>query len=140
MSDPEIDAVLADMRATMAQFRQETDAVADELAKDRAKDAESRDAVETARRNGEHGPEWRAVQQSIDLGKTTLDDVIRGVDHSPEAQALRAMMQKVLPGARAKFAELVDTQIEAGDLAALQQAQQDLAKSLADLNRLNANL
>ncbi len=140
MPDPEIDAILADMRETMAQIRQETDAVEQQLVKDRLADAATHDAVEKARRNGEHGPEWQAVQQSIDLGKTTLDDVITGVDHSAEAQALRSIMQKTLPGARAQFAALVDAQEKSGDYSDLQSAQAGLAAAVAQLNRLNAGL
>jgi hypothetical protein len=80
------------------------------------------------------------VQQSIDLGKTTLDDVISGVDHSPEAKALRAIMQATLPAARAQFATVVEDQQEAGDLSQLHAAQAELAVALEKLNRLNANL
>ena len=140
MADPEIDAILADMRATMAEFRAETEAVSQQLEADRRADAENRAEVEQARRDGEHGAEWRAVQQRIDLGKTTLDDVISGVDLSDEARALRVIMQATLPAARAQFATLVESQQEAGDLTQLHAAQAELATALEQLNRLNSNI
>ena len=140
MPDPEIDAILADMRATMAEFRAETEAVSQQLEADRRADAENRAEVEQARRDGEHGAEWRAVQQRIDLGKTTLDDVISGVDLSDEASALRVIMQATLPAARAQFATLVESQQEAGDLTQLHAAQAELATALEQLNRLNSNI
>ena len=139
MADPEIDAILADMRATMAEFRAETEAVSEQLELEKRADAAEAAELEKARRNGEHGREWQAVQQSIDLGKTTLEDVISGVDPSPEAKALRAMMQSTLPAARAEFAAVVETQQQDGDLAELQRAQAELAVALEQLNRLNPN-
>jgi hypothetical protein len=139
MADPEIDAILADMRATMAEFRAETEAVSEQLELEKRADAAEAAELEKARRNGEHGREWQAVQQSIDLGKTTLEDVISGVDPSPEAKALRAMMQSTLPAARAEFAAVVETQQQDGDLAELQRAQAELAVALEQLNRLNLN-
>jgi hypothetical protein len=140
MADPEIEAILADMRATMVEFRTETEAVSQQLEADRRADAANRAEVEQARRDGKHGAEWRAVQQSIDLGKTTLDDVISGVDLSAEAKALRAIMQATLPAARAQFATVVESQQEEGDLAKLHAAQAELATALEQLNRLNSNI
>lgn len=137
MADPEIEAILAEMRETMAEFRAETAAVSEQLETEKRADAAANSDIEQARRNGEHGREWQAVQQSIDLGKTTLDDVITGVDHSPEAKALRAMMQATLPAARSEFVAVVETQQEQGDLAELHRAQAELAVALEQLNRLN---
>lgn len=137
MANAELDAILADMRAKMAEFQAETAAVSAQLEAEKRAGAAEAAEVEQARRNGDHGREWQAVQQSIDLGKTTLDDVITGVDPSPEAQALRAMMQATLPAARSEFVTVVEAQNEAGDLADLQRAQAQLAAALEQINRFS---
>lgn len=140
MADSETEALLAEMRETMAQFRLETAEVAAELAADRRADAAVQADLEQARRNGDHGREWQAVQQSIDMRKTTLADVINGVDHSPEAVALRAMMAATLPKARSEFATTIEESDESGALGGLQQAQSELALALEQLNRLNLDV
>ncbi|PKI92942.1 hypothetical protein CW368_01185 [Actinomycetales bacterium SN12] len=50
-------------------------------------------------RAGALGPDWRAVQQRIDLNQTTLEEVFSGADESPAADALRR-------SARSNFARL----------------------------------
>ncbi len=61
-----------------------------------AEDAAFDEQRAEAARRGELGPEWQKIQQRIDLGTTTLDDVFSGRDDSPEAIALLAKSRATL--------------------------------------------
>lgn len=74
----DIRAAAQDVRATGAQVRAEQEALA-------RKNAQSDKDRARAARRGDLGPDWQAVQERIDAGRTTLTDVISGKDASPEA-------------------------------------------------------
>lgn len=46
------------------------------------------------RRSGRQGRAWQVLQQRIDMNRTTERDVYSGVDKSPEAREVRAVMVK----------------------------------------------
>ncbi|GAA1160504.1 hypothetical protein [Nocardioides aquiterrae] len=64
-------------------------------ASDRELAAQQDERAEAAR-EGRLGPDWRAVQQRIDRGETTLRAVLGGVDVTPEAARLREQARENL--------------------------------------------
>ena len=134
----DINDVLEQIRAATAQIRQTTRETIEEAKADREKDAEQRGELEKERRNGKHGRDWQILQERIDLGRTTFDDIVNGVDHSPEAKAVRDQLGRSLGTARVAFAETVEN--EQDDFAELQLAQAKLARTIAQLNELNRSL
>ena len=138
--EEDFDAILAEMRAAIAEIDAETSEVREALAEQQKADAEEEDDIAAARRKGEHGRDWQTVQQNIDLGRTTLDDVITGVDHTPEAEAIRRDMQKLLPAARAQFATIAEEGEREGLFTSMQEAQAELASAVEQLRQLNLDL
>ncbi|KAB8296531.1 hypothetical protein [Bifidobacterium apri] len=49
---------------------------------------------EQRRRNGEDGRAWQVLQQRIDMGKTCEQDILCGIDKSPEAREVRSYISK----------------------------------------------
>jgi hypothetical protein len=138
--DQEIHAALAEIRAATAKMRAQTEETRAERIARASSQSDAKKAVEQARRDGEHGKDWKVIQQKIDLGQTTLDDVLTGVDHSPEAAALRASIQKLLPQARAQFADLMEKQVDAGAFDDMKVAQERIAQVTAEASRLAERL
>lgn len=69
----------------------------DALAAQDEVDADGADARRaTAARRGDLGLEWKAVQDRIDAGRTTLTAVFCGTDETPEAVALRSRASRRL--------------------------------------------
>jgi hypothetical protein len=60
-------------------------------------------------RSGKLGPEWRSVQNRIDLNQTTLEDVFSGADGTSAAETLRSMSRRNI----SKLRELWEKQDEA---------------------------
>lgn len=102
--------------------------------------------AERARR-GELGPEWRTVQQRIDLNQTTLEDVFSGVDETSAAEALRATARKNLARVRELWEEQSDddkaeptpydlvSAARADSAAHLRAAQERIQAVLAEVDR-----
>jgi hypothetical protein len=79
----------AEMRTEAAELRRET---------------EKRQAAAAERRRlGEDGPDWKILQQRIDLGRTTYLDVITGLDGSKEAKRVRQFIADGLPKVKESF-------------------------------------
>lgn len=103
---------------------------------ERAARADQEDALATRRRNGELGRDWQVLQQRIDMNRTTLDDVLTGVDTSAEARAVRkTLQQEAIPRARAEFAAAMKSEEAAGHLDDLRDAQAQLQQALASVQR-----
>ena len=134
----DINEVLEEIRAATAEIRQTTRETVAQTAIDREKSAEAREELEKDRRLGEHGRDWQILQERIDTGRTTFDDIVHGVDHSEEAQAVRRQLGKSLGKARSEFAEAVEN--ERDEFTELQEAQEQLARTIARLNELNRRL
>ena len=60
-----------------------------EIDKDEKANREAAEKQAEAARRGELGEDWRKVQERIDSGQTTLEDVFSGADQSDAAHALR---------------------------------------------------
>lgn len=52
--------------------------------------------MEERRRKGESGKAWQILQQRIDMRQTAENDIISGIDKSPEARGVRAGMVKTM--------------------------------------------
>jgi hypothetical protein len=135
----EMDSILDDMRKSIAEIREKTAVVAASREQDRQQRLKDGDVLATARRAGEHGRDWQVLQQRMDLGQTTLDDILSGVDLSEEAKAVRAEVQKLLPAAGALFAEALEDGAGTGAVERMQQAQAQLAEALEQVSRYNRN-
>ncbi|WP_182112014.1 MULTISPECIES: hypothetical protein [unclassified Actinotalea] len=84
--NPDVTALLADLRAATASVR----AVAAQQEQERqafaAQTARQEEERAKAARAGELGPDWRTLQQRIDLGQTSLAAILAGADEHPAAQ------------------------------------------------------
>jgi hypothetical protein len=65
-----------------------------EIDKDEKANREAAEKQAEAARRGELGEDWRKVQERIDSGQTTLEDVFSGADQSDAAHALRQTSQR----------------------------------------------
>lgn len=84
-------AIGEQFRDILAQL-EEADAELDrDIEQELAESADERDALAKRARLGELGPEWRSVQNRIDLNETTLEAVFAGEDTTPQAAALREL-------------------------------------------------
>ncbi|MBN2940326.1 MAG: hypothetical protein JTJ11_09475 [Collinsella sp.] len=77
---------LAKARAKVAEIKKETD----------KENARISSQWEERRRKGESGKAWQILQQRIDMRQTTENDIISGIDKSPEAREVRAGMVKTM--------------------------------------------
>ena len=65
-----------------------------EIDKDEKANREAAEKQAEAARRGELGEDWRKIQERIDSGQTTLEDVFSVVDQSDAAHALRQTAQR----------------------------------------------
>ncbi|UCR90370.1 hypothetical protein [Mycetocola spongiae] len=121
-------AATEDVRAQTAAFEKQSQAERGDY------DAAMKE-IARARRAGEHGQDWRVLQQRIDVFQTTESDIMNGLDLSPEARAVRELLGKNLGVLRQQ-------QLDAGPdedqmLAAqkLQEVQARLLKTIQDLRQ-----
>jgi hypothetical protein len=96
MPAPEIQALLAEIRAATESARAATAEIESErLAMARQREDEER-RRETAARRGDLGPDWRVLQQRIDARRTTMAAIMTGEDESPEARrVIGAAMERM---------------------------------------------
>lgn len=113
------------------------------------RDEEQRADEERAQRarTGALGPEWRIVQQRIDLNQTTLEDVFSGADETTAAEALRGTARKNLARVRELWEEQSDddeaeptpldliSEARADSAAHLRAAQERIQAVLAEVGR-----
>lgn len=91
-----------------SQFEALQKETAPQRAEHQAKQAE-------AARSGDLGPEWRKLQQRIDMKQTTLEDVFSGKDESPEARVLLTKSQRTLAEVGEHLADEQEEESELGD-------------------------
>ncbi len=84
------DSQQPDLGRVLAELREFVDLAEQESEQDTPAPDESDDERAKAARAGHLGPDWQRVQQRIDLGVTTLEDVFSGRDDTPAARALLA--------------------------------------------------
>ena len=94
--------------ARIALITSQFEALQKETAPQRAEQDKKR---ADAARSGALGPEWRRIQQRIDMNETSLQDVFSGADESPEAKSLMANSQRNL----AEFGERLAEEREEDD-------------------------
>jgi hypothetical protein len=135
---PEHAALLAEIRAATGEVRAATAEQRAQNEADRAKNAAKDEQFAEERREGKHGRDWQVLQQRIDLKQTTVVDVFSGVDLSEEAQRVRKVLgEEKLPGLRAEVASAVDAGALAAEIEELRAAQEQMARSLAQLRNTN---
>lgn len=78
-------------------------------------------------RAGEHGSDWRTVQQRIDLHQTTLEDVFSGADETSAAEALRRTARSNFARMRELWEEQEDPEEEPTPLDLIGHARADSA-------------
>ena len=137
MTNTNLEALLAEMREETQALRAHT--ASEKLTRDDAKKAAQGDIESSAnsRRSGEQGRNWRTIQQRIDLGQTTLSEVMNGVDLTAEAAAIRADIETKLPGMQQEFEQFMAESENRHELAGLHDAQKRLADTVERLRTLN---
>lgn len=131
MNHEEMRHEIAALRAQTAGIRAQAQEARAQRAAERARHAAADTELARLRREGRHGRDWQVVQQRVDLRQTTIDDVLGGVDTSPEARAVReAIHRDVAPRVRAQAAEAADSEALAADLVALREAQRSMVEAL----------
>ncbi|UOE43951.1 hypothetical protein [Agromyces larvae] len=130
LTSSEFESLLAELAEATAEIERETRAQRDAFRAQRDADRERDDAAAAARRNGEHGRDWQVLQQRIDLSRTTLADIVNGVDDSDEARQVRRVMQRGLPEARQQFADLAADEQQADAVRGIGEAQAELARTI----------
>ena len=136
----EIADALQEIRGYTADIRKETDEQKLSLAAFRSSAAAAEADLEKERRAGEHGRDWQVLQERIDLKKTTAADVLNGIDHSPEAEAVRRQAEKGLIHGREIALENIEEDNESGQLEDLKRAQAELARMVAQLGQFRGDL
>jgi acyl-homoserine lactone acylase PvdQ len=92
----DVDALRARLTASLASLSAVQTEIEIDSAATAADDQAFDDERAEAARRGELGPDWQKIQQRIDLGTTTLDDVFSGRDDSREAAALLTQSRTTL--------------------------------------------
>ena len=97
-------------------------------------DAKSQEKFESDARTGALGVEWQRVQQRIDLGQTTLADVMSGADETQAARALRDRAESRLTELHDELViEEESDETDDDPLTQVTQMQRDLAARLEEL-------
>ncbi len=127
----ELQAMLAEVRQATAEVQAATREQKEARAADQEAHAATDKEQAAKRRNGDEGRDWQVLQQRIDMNKTTMSDILTGVDVTEEARRVRAHIQRdVLPRMRAQFAEAMATEDVAATVSGLREAQEGLAAAL----------
>jgi len=138
MRDDDFASVLEEIRAATAEMRETTRETEEETAAERAENAEKREGLDKERRDGVHGRDWAALQQRIDMKRTTEADIFSGVDHSDEARAVRKQIGRGLVGGRTLLQE--EMKDNPHELDELREAQAHLAQTIQRLSEINRNV
>ena len=84
-----VDDILERLRRTSEDLDAMAVAQRAEWDQARAQWAEEDEDRATLARRGELGPQWQRLQQRIDLGETSVTDIVRGTDDSVDAELVR---------------------------------------------------
>lgn len=134
MSNDDIQALLAEIRSATEDIRKATRADMKKREAERAENADTEAKQATGRRDGDFGRNWQILQQRIDTNRTTMDDILSGVDKSDEARAVRMQIQEdILPKLNQQFAEATGGEDLEKEVAKMKQAQAELVETLASL-------
>ncbi len=135
MTNDDAAQTIHDLRAFTESLQAKVGAARAEIADLERDRRQHGDAAARARRDGDHGPAWQQLQQRIDLNQTTLRDVLTGVDHSPEAQEVRRTLSTRTVDLRRSYVAATEDDGAAPTLAALRQAQEELAHVMQQATR-----
>ena len=132
----EFQQLLSEVRAATAEIQAATRAQRESNAAERAARADDDKKLADKRRDGDYGRDWQVLQQRVDMNRTTLEDILSGVDKSNEARAVRTIIERdVIPRAREEYAAALASDDLAGDVDNLKRAQQELADTIAQFRR-----
>lgn len=136
MSAPDAGGSVEDILERLRRTSEELDAMAvaqqAELDQARAQWADEDEERARLARAGSLGPQWQRLQQRIDLGETTVSDVLRGNDDSVEAEI-------VMTDARRRAEEMgaqLREQEQQGELPVLNAERAEMAELSAALDEL----
>ncbi|GAA3591858.1 hypothetical protein GCM10022198_14740 [Klugiella xanthotipulae] len=96
-----LNSMLAEMREAAEELTQQARHRADEIVRVRAEGEDAERLTAQKRRAGDWGADWRTLQGRIDLNQTSAEDIYNGLDHSPEARAVRRAIGQGLAMTRA---------------------------------------
>lgn len=132
MSD-DFAATLENIRQQTAAIQRERDELRKEIEAEREANAELKEKLIAARRSGELGPEWRVLQQRIDIFQTTEEDIYNGIDLSPEARFVRKTMGEYYGRAQQEMQEGEGSEELLESNARLAREREKLVDTLRDL-------
>ena len=92
MTSAEIEALMNQMDSLSARLDKQRAKFEKEKVQIDEKIAEKTKELENKRRKGECGRAWQVLQQRIDMGKTCEEDILAGIDKSPEAREVRGYL------------------------------------------------
>lgn len=139
MAGDEIADALEEIRGYIAEAKLATVEQRASTEAERSKNAATEADLEKERRTGVHGRDWQVLQERIDMNRTTEADVLNGVDHTPEAEAVRRQAQKGLVGAREVALENIEEDEQSGQLDDLKRAQAELARMVEQLGQFRGD-
>ncbi len=130
--DGGVDDILERLRRTSEEL--DAMAVAQQAEWDQSRAEWADEDEERARlaRQGELGPQWQRLQQRIDLGETSVSDILRGHDDSVDAE-------QVMTDARRRAEEMgaeLRARDEQGEVPVLQAERSEMAELSAALDEL----
>lgn len=103
-ADAELQRALAESRRTTREATVRLQAVTAQIRRDHAafreESSERRAARAKAARDGASGHDARRLQERIDAGETTMEDVVNGRDHQPSAVLARQSIVRNLRNLR----------------------------------------
>lgn len=113
MEDAQFEAFMRQLDQLSARRKTMQTKLAERKRQIAEKNAKQREDIERRRRNGEDGRAWQVLQQRIDMGKTCEQDILCGIDKSPEAREVRGYISKFAGYARDYVEDTDDPENEA---------------------------
>lgn len=113
MEDAQFEAFMRQLDQLSARRKTMQTKLAERKRQIAEKNAKQREDIERRRRNGENGRAWQVLQQRIDMGKTCEQDILCGIDKSPEAREVRGYISKFAGYARDYVEDTDDPENEA---------------------------
>lgn len=137
----------ADMAASLARLVEETRArlaewetLIDTAEAQSAESASYEESFAARARSGELGREWAVLQGRIDLGETTLEAIMTGVDDSAEAQTVRERAHERVDDVADIIHDQAKAEGRADPIAQLAGRREELLARAAELQRRVAKL
>ena len=113
MTSAEFEAFMNQMDSLSARLDKQRAKFEKEKVQIDEKIAEKTKELENKRRKGECGRAWQVLQQRIDMGKTCEEDILAGIDKSPEAREVRGYLAQNMSYVRDSVEDADDEDNEA---------------------------